>query len=126
MQLNDRIPWKADVRVSCVERLLLTAVSIDRFWSFGECDPRPGPIDSRVFMKLLKSICLILGAMGALVVAGLLAFYVIWITVTGLFLISRLSEITGFFTEWSWPQFLVTIGFGLGIPYIYLLLSAGF
>lgn len=77
-------------------------------------------------MKLLKSIGLMLGAMGALVVAGLLAFYVIWITVIALFLISRLSKRTGFFTEWSWPQFLVTIACGLGIPYIYLLLSAGF
>ena len=77
-------------------------------------------------MKLLKSTGLILGPMGVLVTAGLLAFFVIWIFVSVLFFFSRLSKRARFFADWSWLQFLVTIACGLGIPYIMLLLSSGF
>ena len=77
-------------------------------------------------LKLLKSIGLILGAMVVMVVVGLLAFLVLWVAVLGLFFYSRLSERAVFSAKWSWPQFLVTIGFGLGVPYVFLLSTAGF
>ena len=77
-------------------------------------------------MKLLKSIGLILGAMAVMVVAGLPAFFVIWAITFALFSYSRLSEKASYFADWSWPQFLVTVGFGLSIPYILLLSTAGF
>lgn len=76
--------------------------------------------------KLIESIGLALGAMGVLVVAGLSYFLFIWMVAAGLFLFSRLSKKAQFFSDWSWPQFLVTAGCGLGIPYVLLLLSAGF
>jgi len=77
-------------------------------------------------MKLLKSIGLILGTMAVSVVVGLLAFFVIWAVVLALFFYSRLSERALYFADWSWPQFLVTVGFGLSIPYVLLLFTAGF
>jgi hypothetical protein len=77
-------------------------------------------------MKFLQSIGLILGAMAVLVVAGLSAFVVVWAVVLGLYFYSRLSERAVFYANWSWPQFLVTIGFGLSVPYVILLFAAGF
>jgi hypothetical protein len=77
-------------------------------------------------MKLLKSIALISGAMAVVVVVGLLAFFVFWAVVVALFLYSRLSKRAVFFADWSWFQILTTVGFGLGIPYVYLLVTAGF
>jgi len=77
-------------------------------------------------MKLLKSIGLILGTMAVAVIVGLLAFFVIWAVVLALFFYSRLSERALYFADWSWPQFLVTVGFGLSIPYVLLLFTAGF
>ena len=77
-------------------------------------------------MKLLKSIGLILGATAVFVVVGLLAFLVVWAVVLGLYIYSRLSEKAVFFASWSWPQFLVTIGFGLSMLYAILLFTAGF
>ena len=77
-------------------------------------------------MKLFKSIGLILGTLGAFVIAGATICIVIWVAIFGLFMISRFSKRVIIFSEWSWPQFLVTIGSALGMPYIWLLLSAGF
>ena len=79
-------------------------------------------------IKLLKSIGLILGTMGALVIGfpSVRSCIVSWIVLSGLFLISRFSKRVYFFAEWSWLQFLVTIGSALGIPYMFLLLSPGF
>ena len=79
-------------------------------------------------IKYLKSIGLILGTIGALVIGfpGIITCIVIWIIISGLFLISRFSKRVNFFAEWSWLQFLVTIGSALGIPYMFLLLSPGF
>ena len=77
-------------------------------------------------MKLFKSIGLILGTLGAFVFTGAIIVVVIWIILFGLFIISRFSKNVIIFTEWSWPRFLITIGCALGIPYIWLLLSAGF
>ena len=61
-----------------------------------------------------------------MVVGGLLMFFVIWAVVIGLYFYSRLSERAVFFANWSWPQFLLTIGFGLSVPYLFLLFTAGF
>lgn len=61
-----------------------------------------------------------------MVVGGLPAFFVFWIVVLGLFIYSRLSKNVVLFADWSWFQVLVTIGFGLGIPYGVLLVTAGF
>jgi len=77
-------------------------------------------------MKPLKSIGLILGTILVFVVGGLLAFFVIWAVVLGLYLFSRLSKRAVFFANWSWPHFLVTIGLGLSVPYLILLFTAGF
>jgi hypothetical protein len=79
-------------------------------------------------MKLLKSIGMILGTIGALWIGypGVRTCIVAWIILSGLFLISRFSKKVYFFTEWSWLQFVVTIGSALGIPYMFLLLSPGF
>jgi hypothetical protein len=77
-------------------------------------------------MKILKSAGLILGTMAVFVVVGLLPFLVVWAVVLGLYFFSRLSERAVFFVGWSWPQFLVTVGFGLALPYAILLLTAGF
>jgi hypothetical protein len=76
--------------------------------------------------KLLKSIGLILGTMVALLISGIFTCILIWIILSGLFLVSRFSTDPGFFTEWTWPHFLVTIVCALGIPFAWLLLSAGF
>lgn len=62
----------------------------------------------------------------AMVVVGLSAYVVLWLATIGMFLYAKLSGRRMIFSDWSWPQFLVTTGFGLGITYIYLLLSAGF
>lgn len=83
-------------------------------------------MDSHVPMKLLKSTGLVLAPMAALIVLGLHAFLAIWIVVIGLFVFSRLSQEAVLFTEWSWSQFLLTIGLGVGIPYVLLLLTSGF
>lgn len=77
-------------------------------------------------MKLVKSTGLVLVPMVVLMVFGLLAFLAIWIVVIGFFVFSRLSNGAAFFTEWSWSQFLLTIGLGVVIPYVLLLLSPGF
>jgi len=79
-------------------------------------------------IKLLKSIGLILGTIGALVIGfpGVRTCIGAWMILSGIFLISRLSKRVYFFTEWSWLQFLVTIGSALMIPYMFLLLSPGF
>ena len=77
-------------------------------------------------MKIIKAIGLVLGTLGAYVIAGPFICIVIWVTMFGLFMTSRFSQRAIFFSEWSWPQFLVTVGFGLGMPYIWLLLGAGF
>ena len=77
-------------------------------------------------MKVLKATGLIVGAMAILVVAGLQYFLLTWLVLIGLFLTSRLSKAVVFFTEWSWPQFLATIGCGVGFPYLILLLSVDF
>ena len=77
-------------------------------------------------MKFLKSTGLILGGVAVFVVGGLLAFFVIWAVVLGLFLYSRLSERAEYFADWSWPHFVMTIGLGLGVPYLILLVTAGF
>ncbi len=77
-------------------------------------------------MKLFKSIGLILGTLGTFIIAGAIICIVIWVSLFGLFVISRFSKRVIIFTEWSWLQFLVTIGSALGIPYIWLLLGTGF
>jgi len=77
-------------------------------------------------MNLLKSAVLVIGPMCVLVVFGLIAFLAIWIAVIGLFLLSRLTKGATFFAEWSWSQFLLTIGLGVAIPYVLLLMSSGF
>lgn len=77
-------------------------------------------------MKLLKSTGLIVGGMTVMVVVGLLPFLVFWAVVLGLYFYSRLSEEAFLFADWSWLQLLVTVGFGLAIPYLILLLTAGF
>lgn len=77
-------------------------------------------------MKLLKSIALIFGAMAVMVVVGLPAFFGFWAVVLGLYLYSRLSKSAALFANWSWFEFLVTISLGLGIPYVVLLVTAGF
>ena len=77
-------------------------------------------------MKLLKSIGLILGTLGAFVIAGAFICIAIWVAIFVLFMLSRFSKKAILFTEWSWPQFLVTIVSALGIPYIWLILGTGF
>ena len=77
-------------------------------------------------MKALETIGLIVGSMAVFLVAGLTFLLAIWIVLSGLFLTSRFSNRVAFFTEWSWFQFLATVGSALGIPYLALLLSAGF
>ena len=77
-------------------------------------------------MKRLKAVGLIVGTVGVFVVAGLIAFLMIWAALSGLFLISRFSERVFLFAGWSWPQFLATIAAAFGIPYVFLLLSPGF
>lgn len=77
-------------------------------------------------MELYRAIALILGAMGALLVFSLFTFLAIWLVMLGLFLFSRVSKCVGFFVDWSWLQFLATIACGVGIPYIILILTAGF
>ncbi|MBT8083348.1 MAG: hypothetical protein KJO56_13060 [Gammaproteobacteria bacterium] len=79
-----------------------------------------------MLIRLLKSTGLVLVPMAALMVFGLPAFGLIWIVVIGLFVYSRFSRKSVFFTSWSWPHFLLTVGLGVGIPYALLLLSAGF
>jgi hypothetical protein len=77
-------------------------------------------------MKVLKATGMIVGAMAVLMVAGLQYFLAIWIVLTALFMTSRLSKRVVFFSEWSWLQFLATIGCGVGVPYLILLLSVDF
>lgn len=76
--------------------------------------------------KLLKSLGLILGTLGAWVIAGVFACIVIWMILIGLFSISRFSKRAKVFAEWSWIHFSLTIASALGIPYVFLLLSPGF
>lgn len=77
-------------------------------------------------MKLLKAVGLIVGSAAVFVVAGLIAFLMVWAALSALFLISRYSERVFLFAGWSWPQFLATIAAAFGIPYVFLLLSPGF
>ena len=77
-------------------------------------------------MEILKSASLVLGTTLVLVIVGLPAFIAIWIVVLGLFGYSRVSTGAVVFSDWSWPRFLVTLGFGLGVPYALLLSLAGF
>ena len=84
--------------------------------------PRP----SALFVKVVQSMGLMLGAVAVFMVAGLPVFLIVWAVVLGLFLFSRLSRKAAVFASWSWPQFLATIGFGLGLPYAILLVTAGF
>ena len=83
------------------------------------------PLASNVSTKLLKSIGLVLGTIGALVI-GLQICIAMWIILSTLFLISRFSKRVWYFSDWSWVQFLVTIGSALGIPYVVLLLTFEF
>ncbi len=78
--------------------------------------------------KLLKSLGLIAGTILALVIGfpGIQVCLLAWVVLSVLFLVSRFSKRARFFTDWSWPLFLVTIGSALGIPYVFLVLSAGF
>lgn len=64
--------------------------------------------------------------MAVMVVGGLFAFLVIWVVVLGIFFYSRLSETAVLFSDWSWLQMSMTIGLGLGVPYVILLATAGF
>lgn len=79
-------------------------------------------------LKLFKSFGLVFGTIAALVtgVPGLVPCVVIWIILSGLFVFSRFSKRLGVFGEWSWVEFLLTIGGALGVPYIALLFSPGF
>ena len=77
-------------------------------------------------MKVLQSIGLIAGTIAVMMVIGLSAYVLLWLVLFGLFAYSRLSGGTVVFSDWSWPQFLVTVGFGQGIAYGFLLLTAGF
>ncbi len=61
-----------------------------------------------------------------MVVVGLPAFFATWLAVLGLFLYSRLAERAVIFSDWSWFRILMTIGLGLGVPYVILLATAGF
>lgn len=81
---------------------------------------------SQFSMKILQSIGLIAGSIAVMMVIGLLACVVLWLALFGLFTYSRLSGGTAIFSAWSWPQFLATAGFGAGIGYGFLLLTAGF
>jgi hypothetical protein len=79
-------------------------------------------------VKILKSVGLVLVTIGALIIGfpGPITCIVVWIVLFGLFLVSRFYKPVYLFTDWSWPQFLVTIAGALGIPYLFLILSAGF
>ena len=77
-------------------------------------------------MKLLQSIALLAGATAVMVVAGLSAFLVVWVALLGVYSYSRLSEKALFLADWSWFQFLVAMGLSLAIPYVLLLVTAGF
>ncbi len=77
-------------------------------------------------MKYLKSIGLVLGTLAVFTVVGTGASILIWLVLSVLFIISRFSKPRTFFVEWSWIQFVVTISAALGIPYVWLILSAGF
>jgi hypothetical protein len=77
-------------------------------------------------MKVLQSIGLIAGTIVIMVVIGLSAYVLLWLALVGLFAYSRLAGGTAFFSDWSWPHFLVTAGVSLGIAYGFLLLTAGF
>jgi len=64
--------------------------------------------------------------MAIFVLAGLPACFVFWAIALSIYLYSQKSEKAIFFSDWSWPQFLATLGFGLVIPYAILLFTAGF
>lgn len=85
-------------------------------------------MDKKLAMKLLQSIGLIFGTQVSLLIGfpGIMPSILMWIILSVLFLISRFSKRIHVFTEWSWLQFLLTIGGALGIPYILLLFSPGF
>lgn len=86
---------------------------------------RARPVSSFI-RQLLKSAGPVLVPMAILIVFGLPAFLAAWVAIVGLFVISRLSERFGIFADWSWLQFLLTVGCGLAVTYILLLISAGF
>lgn len=77
-------------------------------------------------MKILKSITLIAVATAVMVVFGLFAFLSTWVAIIGLYSYSRLAKKAVLFSDWSWSRFLVTLGFGLVLPYVVLLVTAGF
>jgi hypothetical protein len=77
-------------------------------------------------VKFLKVLGLIVGTVGILTVASLQMVLAIWLVLCGLFLASRFSNRVVFFTEWSWGEFLATIGVALGVPYLILLATFSF
>ena len=75
---------------------------------------------------IFKSICLIFGTYGTLMLIGIIPVIIFWIISSILFIVSRLSNKLQLFSEWSLLQFLLTISAALGIPYLLLLASPGF
>ena len=70
--------------------------------------------------RLIKSIGLILGTLGAFTVGGPLIGILIWIVLSGLFMVSRFSKRVVVFAEWSWLQFVVTMVCALGTFYVWV------
>jgi hypothetical protein len=77
-------------------------------------------------VKFLKVLGLIIGTVGILTVASLQVVLAVWVVLCGLFLASRFSNKVVFFIEWSWVEFLATIGGALGVPYLVLLATFNF
>ncbi|RZW14292.1 MAG: hypothetical protein EX260_10825 [Desulfobulbaceae bacterium] len=84
------------------------------------------PVGYSVLKKVLQSIGLIAGTIVIMMVIGLSAYVLLWLVLFGFFAYSRQAKGAAVFSDWSWPHFLVTLGFGLGIAYGLLLLTAGF
>ena len=76
--------------------------------------------------KVLQSALLIAATLAGMIIAGLLAYILLWSALFALFAYSRLSGGAVIFSGWSWSRFLVTLGTGLSIAYGLLLLTAGF
>lgn len=76
--------------------------------------------------KVLLSTVLIAGTITVIVVLGLAAYVLLWLTLIALFAWSRLSGRAVVFSDWSWSRFVVTLGCSFGIVYGLLLLTAGF
>ena len=77
-------------------------------------------------MKVLHSTALIAVTIAVMMVFGLLAYVCVWLAAIGLFSYSRLPRRSVVFSDWSLARFLVTVGVGLGIGFVYLALTAGF